>query len=951
MTGFIPGPVDDPGFAEELAEIRSLTEEKIRELDAGRIDKLSGSEARLVLQQLLAHQVGLEAQNDELRRLKVEVDASRVRYFDLYNSVPAGCLTLSLKGTIQEANRTAVVMLGESPASILKRPFSRFIYGKDRQAYYHHRKLLFETGQHHIFELRMIRTGEEVFWARLESTVARNQEDSLACRVIMSDITSQKLAEIARQANEARVEHLNDVLFAMREVSRVLHREKDRLRLLAAVCETLVKARGYVTVWVGLTEEGSKRIVPVAQSGGGEGFLERLQVGRDEGPTGQGPMGGSIPEGRPVVCEDLANDPCLALWKEEAMAEGAASVASVPLVHRGRLSGVLAVRADRPYAFDAEELSLLEGLAADIVHGLQSLENELARRQAENEVSVQNETLEKIFENSPHAMMLLDGAGRVLKVNRAGRAWPGKPEGEEARVDGDEVFKCINFSDELGCINNPACHGCSIRAAVMRTFETQESLRNVEGCMKIRGGAVEKVVHVLLSTTSLTDRGSMAVLLTMIDISEQRETARALRENEERLRMFIEHAPVEMAMFDRAMRYLSVSRKWIEDFKVGGRDLLGKSHYKVFPCLGDRWKAIHRRILAGEILSVGEEHFEFSDGSSKWIRTDYRPWCHADGEIGGIVIFCEDTTELRTARESLRIERDMALRLGATADLSEAMGHLLEACLEFDGLAAAGGYLADRKTGELKLACHRGVTQSFVELIWFHLPDSTRCGEPRYWSRPVSPPELDELFGKEGLMAGGCIPIKFNSETIALLYFASRGPREIPAAVRFALENMAGHVGGVFERVRMAETIAGQQEELKETNGALRLLLKQRDLDRGEVEDSFMANIKNLIIPYLDRLKKTRLEDEQTNLLALLETNLLEIASPLVKKVSAPLIGLTPMEIRVADLIRQGRSSKEISDLLHISEYAVIFHRQNIRGKLRLTGKKLNLQTFLRSMS
>jgi DNA-binding CsgD family transcriptional regulator len=100
-------------------------------------------------------------------------------------------------------------------------------------------------------------------------------------------------------------------------------------------------------------------------------------------------------------------------------------------------------------------------------------------------------------------------------------------------------------------------------------------------------------------------------------------------------------------------------------------------------------------------------------------------------------------------------------------------------------------------------------------------------------------------------------------------------------------------------------------------------------------------------MPYLEKLKRSRLAGDQRNFLEIMESHLREITSPFVHKISTCMLGLTPMEISVADLIRQGKSTKEIAELLRISERAAIFHRQGIRGKLGLTGKKLNLQTYL----
>jgi PAS domain S-box-containing protein len=121
----------------------------------------------------------------------------------------------------------------------------------------------------------------------------------------------------------------------------------------------------------------------------------------------------------------------------------------------------------------------------------------------------------------------------------------------------------------------------------------------------------------------------------------------------DQLRLFIEQAPVAMAMFDREMRYVSVSRRWLTDYNLGEWDLTGLSHYDVFPEITGIWKDIHRRCLAGEVMREDNDRFERADGSVQWLRWEVRPWRDDIGNVGGIIIFSEDITARKHAEEGL----------------------------------------------------------------------------------------------------------------------------------------------------------------------------------------------------------------------------------------------------------------------------------------------------------
>ncbi|KPJ78336.1 MAG: hypothetical protein AMJ54_04275 [Deltaproteobacteria bacterium SG8_13] len=136
---------------------------------------------------------------------------------------------------------------------------------------------------------------------------------------------------------------------------------------------------------------------------------------------------------------------------------------------------------------------------------------------------------------------------------------------------------------------------------------------------------------------------------------------------------------------------------------------------------------------------------------------------------------------------------------------------------------------------------------------------------------------------------------------------------------------------------------------LEKMNTALEVLLQKREQDRAEIEKKVLLNIRQLIDPYLEKLGGTRLNENQRALVDIIQTNLSEIISPFSSRLLKGHAALTSMELKVAQLVKQGKRTKEIAFVLNISTKTVDAHRMRIRKKLGLTNQRVNLETFLKS--
>jgi PAS domain S-box-containing protein len=258
------------------------------------------------------------------------------------------------------------------------------------------------------------------------------------------------------------------------------------------------------------------------------------------------------------------------------------------------------------------------------------------RKKQEQELKQLHSTLNALVEGSTDAIFVKDLTGHYIVANAALASLLDRPKKEILGADDQALFPAdlaarFRADDRL-----------IMASAVTRTYE-------------------EPVITPTATYSHLTTKGPLiidgevrGIFGISRDISDRKRAEAALLESETRLRLFIEHAPAALAMFDGQMRYLVVSRRWLTDYRLDGNEILGRSHYEVFPGISDNWKDVHRRGLAGEVVRAEADRLVRDDGSIQWLHWEVLPWYAADHAVGGIVIFSEDITARKEAENKAR---------------------------------------------------------------------------------------------------------------------------------------------------------------------------------------------------------------------------------------------------------------------------------------------------------
>ncbi len=283
-------------------------------------------------------------------------------------------------------------------------------------------------------------------------------------------------------------------------------------------------------------------------------------------------------------------------------------------------------RLGRVFTNHDEETAMQERVLTTLSSEMVDLNDSL--RASEARLAADRDMLERVITSIGDGVCVLDARGDCRLLNPAARRMFGETPGSRLGV--------AILAERTSLDPSRLTPGAS--------------LRDDDAVFRDAAGREFPVACVLTSLAS--DGPASGYVLVFRDITESKRALELLQRERGQFEQIVVHAPVAMAMFDRQMRYLARSERWMADYGLGAAEVIGRSHYDVLPDTPERWKAIHERCLRGEVMTADEDVFERADGSRAILRWAVSPWYDRTGAVGGLIMVSDRVDALVQAREA-----------------------------------------------------------------------------------------------------------------------------------------------------------------------------------------------------------------------------------------------------------------------------------------------------------
>jgi PAS domain S-box-containing protein len=530
-----------------------------------------------------------------------------------------------------------------------------------------------------------------------------------------------------------------------------------------------------------------------------------------------------------------------------------------------------------------------------------------------HELKQAEEKYRNIIENIGVGVAMIDPAMRILTLNRQMREW----------------YPAINPSANPLCyeaFNEPPardiCPYCPT-ICTLRDGKVHEAVTDTP----MKGG----VRNFRIIATPVTDsEGRVVAAIEMVeDITERKQAAEALRASEQRHRSYIELTGQLGWTTNAVGELVEDLPKWRAFTGQSEEEIKGAGWANALhPDDRERALEVWNKAVAAKSAYEFEYRVRRRDGVYRhWLARGV-PLFREDGSIREWVGTSIDITDMKRAAEELKKSESMYRTIfettpGATMIIEEDTT-ISMVNREF---ATQTGYGAREIEGkkswtEFILKEDLDRVMEYHRLRRLDPAAAPRNYEFRYTDRKG---RVRDVYATVAMMPGT------KKTVLSLLDITDRKRNEDTLRT-------------------MAEELKSKTNALEEMNAALRVLLKQREEDKVDLEKRILASVKELVIPHLRELKKSLSGQKELTRLQILESNLQGIISPFAQKLSLQFLNLTQKEIQIANLIKEGKTTKEIARFMDLSKFAIDTHRAHLRSKLGLTNKKANLRTYLASL-
>ena len=423
-----------------------------------------------------------------------------------------------------------------------------------------------------------------------------------------------------------------------------MHANEEQ-KLYNVVCQTIVEQGGYRLAWVGMAEQDAGMSVrPVAQYGYEEGYLDTLKITWADTDRGRGPTGTAVRTGTTQINQDVATNPAMAPWREDALKRGYRSSIALPLASEAAVVGALMIYATEPDAFDAEEVRLLEELAGDLAFGIAVLRARAAHARAEIALRDSEERFRKISSSAQDAIILMDHEGKVAFWNEAAQKMFGYSAHE---IVGRDVHQAL-VSDRYRAEYEPG---------LRKFFATGDGpiLDKPRELMALRKDGNEFPIEMIVSRISINDKWHAAAMVR--DITERKQVQKALYDSEVSYRSIFENANTPIAATDATGQVVSFNEAFRSMLGYDA-EALGRMNFADFTHPDDLRL---ENIYFNEILSRQRDHYRMEKryiaigGRILWIDLSASVIRDVNGEVQKFVAVIVDITERK--EQDLKIAR------------------------------------------------------------------------------------------------------------------------------------------------------------------------------------------------------------------------------------------------------------------------------------------------------